>query len=74
LLIATLCWSLGSVLSKRFSLPASPLVTTGMEMLMGGVLLLVAGLVTGELPQGSPGRNIIPFRHGAGLPDHRSAP
>ncbi|HEV8124495.1 MAG TPA: drug/metabolite exporter YedA [Gemmatimonadales bacterium] len=51
LLIATLCWSLGSVLSKRFSLPASPLVTTGMEMLMGGVLLLVAGLVTGELPK-----------------------
>jgi len=51
LLVATLCWSLGSVLSKRVPLPASPLVTTGMEMLMGGVLLLGAGLLTGELPK-----------------------
>lgn len=51
LLIATLTWSLGSVLSKRQPLPASPLLTTGMEMLMGGLLLLGAGALTGELPQ-----------------------
>ncbi len=51
LMVATLSWSLGSVLSKSYPLPTSPLVSTGMEMLMGGVLLLVAGLVTGELPK-----------------------
>lgn len=51
LIFATLAWSVGSVLSKRSPLPDSPLITTGMEMLMGGLLLLVTGALAGEIPK-----------------------
>jgi len=49
LLVATLCWASGSVLAKHSPLPASPLLGTGMEMLMGGLLLLFLGGMTGEI-------------------------
>ena len=45
---ATLAWSYGSLWSRRADLPRSPFLATGMEMLCGGALLLVAGLVHGE--------------------------
>jgi drug/metabolite transporter (DMT)-like permease len=48
LLLATLSWAWGSLRSRSVELPASPLLATAMEMLGGGGLLLVAGLVTGE--------------------------
>jgi drug/metabolite transporter (DMT)-like permease len=51
LIIASLSWSAGSLYSRRAELPRSPLLATGMEMLAGGALLLIAGAVTGE-----PGR------------------
>lgn len=47
-LIATLCWATGSLYSRRASLPKNPLLSTGMEMIAGGVLLLVVGLLSGE--------------------------
>ena len=50
LLIATLCWASGTMYARRARLPASPLLATGMEMIMGGVVLLSMGLVGGELP------------------------
>ena len=46
---ASLSWAAGSIYSRQASLPSSPLLTTGMEMLAGGALLVLAGVVTGEL-------------------------
>jgi drug/metabolite transporter (DMT)-like permease len=51
LVFATLCWATGSIKAKHSPLPESPLLSTGMEMLMGGIALVLAGVVTGELSQ-----------------------
>ncbi|MCG3119242.1 MAG: putative inner membrane transporter YedA [bacterium] len=48
LIVASLSWAAGSLYSRRAQLPASPLLTTGMEMLTGGALLLIAGSLAGE--------------------------
>jgi len=48
LICGSLCWSLGSVWSRSIGLPSSPLMATAMEMLCGGVALLIGGLVMGE--------------------------
>ncbi len=45
----TLAWSAGSLYSRRAPLPKSPFVATGMEMLAGGALQILTGLVIGEL-------------------------
>jgi drug/metabolite transporter (DMT)-like permease len=47
-LVAAVAWASGSLYSRVARFPSSPLLGTGMEMLAGGTLLLVAGLVTGE--------------------------
>ena len=49
LVIAPMSWAAGSLYSKTAPLPQRPLVSSGMEMLAGGLLLTVGGLVTGEL-------------------------
>jgi drug/metabolite transporter (DMT)-like permease len=48
LLLASLCWSTGSLYSRRAKLPASILTATAMEMIAGGVWLFSAGLISGE--------------------------
>jgi drug/metabolite transporter (DMT)-like permease len=48
LLLAAFSWAAGSLYSRQAQLPGSPLLAISMEMLTGGVLLLAAGLVTGE--------------------------
>ncbi|MCK6549402.1 EamA family transporter [Myxococcota bacterium] len=48
-LAASLSWSLGSLYSRHAEMPASPLLSTGMQMLSGGVLLTLVGLLQGEL-------------------------
>jgi drug/metabolite transporter (DMT)-like permease len=48
LLFASLSWSAGSVYSHHAELPSSPLLSTGMEMLAGGVGTILLGTVTGE--------------------------
>jgi drug/metabolite transporter (DMT)-like permease len=48
LLLAPLLWSLGSLYSREADLPEDTFMSTSMEMLAGGVLLLLAGLLTGE--------------------------
>lgn len=42
-------WSLGAVLSRSLLLPESRVITAGAEMMLGGGLLLVLSLVSGEL-------------------------
>ncbi|MEO6324077.1 MAG: EamA family transporter [Thermoanaerobaculia bacterium] len=48
LVAGALCWATGTVLSRRVKLPASPLLGTAMEMLVGGALLFAFGLLFGE--------------------------
>jgi drug/metabolite transporter (DMT)-like permease len=47
-LLGTLSWTVGSLYSRDAALPKSPLLGTGMEMLAGGVILLLWGTTTGE--------------------------
>jgi drug/metabolite transporter (DMT)-like permease len=49
LITGSLSWALGSFFSRDATLPDSGLLTTGMEMLGGGVLLAIVGIVAGEL-------------------------
>lgn len=48
LLIATVCWAIGTFYARRAPLSSSTLQTTAMEMLCGGALLLLVGTITGE--------------------------
>ena len=48
ILVASASWGAGSVLSQRLALPARPLVGSGMQMLVGGGLLLVLSVASGE--------------------------
>lgn len=49
LVLASLLWSIGSLYSRQAKLPSSPLLGTGMEMLTGGLGLILLGILTGEL-------------------------
>jgi drug/metabolite transporter (DMT)-like permease len=49
LILGSLSWAIGSFWSRDAQLPQSGLLTTGMEMLGGGALLLMVGALTGEL-------------------------
>ncbi|NLG67719.1 MAG: EamA family transporter [Actinobacteria bacterium] len=47
-ILATFAWAIGSLYTRTASLPPSHLLATAMEMLAGGVLLLIAGTARGE--------------------------
>ncbi len=49
LLLAPVFWSLGSIYAKGADLPKSTLLSTGMEMLAGAVVLFLVSVVKGEL-------------------------
>lgn len=49
LVLATLSWAVGSMWSRGAPVPASPILGTGIQMLAGGVLLLLLAAGTGEL-------------------------
>lgn len=46
---ATLCWTAGSLYSRTARLPSRPLVGAGMEMMIGGAVLVGVGALRGEL-------------------------
>ena len=48
LLIASFFWSLGSIFSRKARLPGSPLMAVGMQMIVGGALLLLASGPAGD--------------------------
>ena len=48
LILASASWAWGSVISKSAALPESPFVATSMEMIAGGVLLLLTAVVAGQ--------------------------
>ncbi len=49
LILAAASWAWGSVISKSAPLPRSPFLATSMEMIAGGVLCLLIGVLSGEL-------------------------
>jgi drug/metabolite transporter (DMT)-like permease len=51
---AAVMWASGSFASPRISLPRDPLVSTGWQMLLGGLVIVVAGLAAGEAPEVDP--------------------
>ena len=48
LLGGSMCWTLGSIYSKRHPTDTSPYVFSALQMLFGGVALGVIAVVTGE--------------------------
>ncbi len=54
LLLASLAWAVGSIFSQHSTLPRSATLSTGMEMLCGGALLFVLGVITREPMQFDP--------------------
>jgi len=45
----TLAWAAGSIYSRSLTLPRSPRLSTGMQMLAGGTLLILVGALSGEV-------------------------
>jgi drug/metabolite transporter (DMT)-like permease len=52
---AAAMWASGSFASRKVALPAHPLVSTGWQMLLGGLICAVAGLAFGEAGDVHPG-------------------
>lgn len=48
LIVASISWSLGSVLTRKVSLPPSKVMSSGAQMLAGGTLLGVTSVALGE--------------------------
>jgi len=48
LIIAAVSWAIGSAITRKLPLPASKAMSSGAQMLMGGVLLTLLALVLGE--------------------------
>lgn len=49
ILVASACWAWGTFISKRLTLPRDPLVSTTYQQLLGGIGLVAAALLTGEV-------------------------
>ncbi|MBA2313507.1 MAG: EamA family transporter [Actinobacteria bacterium] len=49
MLVASLSWASGSFASGRLELPQNPFVSTSIQMILGGAVLLIAGALRGEL-------------------------
>jgi drug/metabolite transporter (DMT)-like permease len=54
LVLASASWAWGSVVSKSAQLPKSPFLGTSMEMIAGGVLLLLTAAAAGQFAQFRP--------------------
>lgn len=48
ILFASVSWAVGSIYSRVAKLPSAPFMAIGMQMLTGGILCLLFGLLTGE--------------------------
>ncbi|MFT4112695.1 EamA family transporter [Silvibacterium sp.] len=61
-LLGCLCWSAGTLLSRRLRLPASRVVNAGWQMAIGGAMLFALSAATGEwghLPHGVSLRAVV---------------
>ena len=48
ILIAAFTWALGTIMTRRVTIPSSPALASGMELLCGGAALLALSAATGE--------------------------
>ena len=48
MVVGALCWSAGTLASRRLDIPASQKTNAGVQMLFGGLLLLVLSVMVGE--------------------------
>ncbi|HEV2289854.1 MAG TPA: EamA family transporter [Candidatus Acidoferrales bacterium] len=55
LIVAAISWSVASALSRKLPLPASKAMSSGVQMLVGGVLLAVVAAALGEFHNFHPG-------------------
>ena len=64
-LVAATMWATGSFTASRLDLPPDPLVSTGWQMLLGGVVIVAAGLVAGEAldPSGFSADSVLAFAY-----------
>jgi drug/metabolite transporter (DMT)-like permease len=53
-LFGSFSWALGSIVSRGVEMPRAPLMTTGMENLNAGVLMLAFSLATGDAARFQP--------------------
>lgn len=51
LLLAALSWAVGAMYSRQTDVPRSPLLGTALQMMTGGLWLLLVSLFTGEVDQ-----------------------
>jgi drug/metabolite transporter (DMT)-like permease len=49
LIFASICWSVGSVLTRQLPLPPSKVMSSGAQMFAGGILLAVTASALGEI-------------------------
>ena len=54
LIVASISWSIGSALTRKLSLPSSKVMSSGAQMLTGGIFLGIAAVSFGELPKFHP--------------------
>jgi drug/metabolite transporter (DMT)-like permease len=50
ILLSSFAWAVGSLLSKRLTLPSSRLISAGSQMFAGGLVLLLLSLALREAP------------------------
>jgi drug/metabolite transporter (DMT)-like permease len=48
IVVCTLSWGAGAVYSRVANVPKSPVLSSGMELIFGGVLVLIASFIIGE--------------------------
>ena len=48
LLVSAISWSLAAILTRKLSLPESKVMSSGSQMLAGGILLIIASAILGE--------------------------
>jgi len=56
LIIGALSWSIAAALSRKLPLPSSKVMSSGAQMLTGGVMLAMVSAARGELPSFHPAR------------------
>lgn len=54
--LAGISWAIGSLRARRGDLPSDPFLSSAMQMLIGGVVLVIASLLVGEVARFSPER------------------
>ena len=55
LLVSAVAWAVGSLFNRYADLPASPVRTAAMQMLVGGAIMVAVGVILGEAGRFDPG-------------------